>query len=420
MDNFYDYRRYAILYVDDETQSLKLFERAFGDEFRIFTAPSAVEGLKILEEHKDEIGLLMTDQRMPGEKGVWLLEQARQLQPTIIRILATAYTDVDAAIAAVNTGSIYKYVNKPWDPPQLENTLKRGLEFFIVQKERDQLLHEKMSVLHNMMIADRIVSLGLLATGLSHHVRNSLQAVKTFLDLTPAMLEEEKVSMDHLRHPDFWKDYYTNVQNQIDRISKMLGDLWAASGNAGSGFNDVVQMSNVVNAALGKVRPLLEQKNIVVNVSIPASLPPLQADLGKLERLFELLFKDEAVSLPSGATINLSAEFKNGVADKSEIQIVISDNGHGMPQEALRLIFDPFMIRTDTPLEYGINLMACYFIVHHHGGKIEAQSVEGKGTTFTICLPIVPDAQQAKSDDTQFMRKALMNDKLWQKLISTS
>jgi len=91
-----------------------------------------------------------------------------------------------------------------------------------------------------------------------------------------------------------------------------------------------------------------------------------------------------------------------------------------MPQEALRLIFDPFMIRTDTPLEYGINLMACYFIVHHHGGKIEAQSVEGKGTTFTICLPIVPDAQQAKSDDTQFMRKALMNDKLWQKLISTS
>src|SRR5215831_9534890 len=77
---------------------------------------------------KDEIGVLMTDQRMPGEKGTWLLEKARQLRPRVIRILATAYADMDAAIAAVNTGAIYKYVTKPWDPPQLENTLKRGLE----------------------------------------------------------------------------------------------------------------------------------------------------------------------------------------------------------------------------------------------------------------------------------------------------
>jgi DNA-binding NtrC family response regulator len=52
---------------------------------------------------------------------------------------------MEAAIAAVNTGSIYKYVTKPWDPPQLENILKRGLEFFMVQRERDQLLQEKMS-----------------------------------------------------------------------------------------------------------------------------------------------------------------------------------------------------------------------------------------------------------------------------------
>ena len=86
---------------------------------------------------------MMTDQRMPGEKGVWLLEKARQMHPRLIRILATAYADMDAAIAAVNTGSIYKYVTKPWDPVQLDQTLKKGLEFFIVQHERDQLLREK-------------------------------------------------------------------------------------------------------------------------------------------------------------------------------------------------------------------------------------------------------------------------------------
>jgi FixJ family two-component response regulator len=85
---------------------------------------------------------------------------------------------MEAVVAAVNTGAIYRFVTKPWDPPQLEATLKRGLEFFMVQQERDQLLLEKTAVLQQMMVADRVVSLGLLAAGLSHHIRNSLVAVK--------------------------------------------------------------------------------------------------------------------------------------------------------------------------------------------------------------------------------------------------
>ena len=99
MDNLYDYKKFAILYVDDEEKSLKFFTRAFGDEFRVFTATNALEGFRLLEQHADEIGLLLTDQRMPGEKGVWLLERARQFRPRIVRILVTAFTDVDAMSA---------------------------------------------------------------------------------------------------------------------------------------------------------------------------------------------------------------------------------------------------------------------------------------------------------------------------------
>src|SRR5213592_2311170 len=273
MNNLYDYKKFAVLYVDDEEKSLKYFTRAFEDQFRIFTAVNAAEGLKILEEHKDDIGLLMTDQRMPGEKGVWLLEKARQLRPRIVRILATAYSDMEAAIAAVNSGAIYKYVGKPWDPPQLEATLKRGLEFFLVQRERDQLLKEKMSVLHNMMIADRIVSLGLLAAGLSHHIRNSLVAVKTFLDLAPNKLKEENLDMAGLRNPDFRKEYYQNVQAQIEKINTMLGDLWTASEKPAFEFTDRVQLHQVVAETVERLKEGLTAKNIIVENSIPDSLP---------------------------------------------------------------------------------------------------------------------------------------------------
>ena len=419
MENLYDYKKFAILYVDDEEKSLKYFERAFGDDFRVFTAANAQDGFKLLEQHADEIGLLMTDQRMPNEKGVWLLERARQLRPRILRILVTAYSDFDAAIAAVNSGAIYKYVHKPWDPVQLEVTLRQALEFFMVQTERDQLLLEKMSVIRNMMIADRIVSLGLLAAGLSHHIKNSLVAVKTFLDLAPSKMAEEKADMNDLRNPDFWKDYHQNVQSQIEKINNLLADLRTSSdSNPATQFADEVSLSAAVGAALDMFKEQFAARKIEIENKIPGSLPTLHADKAKFSRLFELLFKDELAMLPAGSKISLSAELQNAAA-KPEIVLQISDNGPGLPQEALSVIFDPFVVSGGAPSEYGINLMACFFIVHHHGGKIEAKSQPGCGTTFTIRLPLKPEPVVTSQSETDFLQRALLNDGLWSKLLAS-
>lgn len=419
MQNTYDYKKFAILYVDDEEKSLKYFSRAFEDQFRILTASNAQDGLRVLEEHKDEIGLLMTDQRMPGEKGTWLLEKARHLRPRIVRILATAYSDMDAAIAAVNTGAIYKFVTKPWDPPQLEATLKRALEFFIVQRERDQLLKEKLSVLHNMMIADRIVSLGLLAAGLSHHIRNSLVAVKTFLDLAPSKLREENIDVTSLRNPDFWKEYYQNVQGQIEKINNMLKDLWTASESPTFEFRDEVKLDAIIKEALRSLKEPLAVKQIEVVTNVPASLPVLMVERPKFVRLFELLLRDEAVTLPAGSRIEIAARAEE-VDGKPSVIVELCDNGPGLPQEALRLIFDPFVVRSDSPLEYGINLMACYFIVHHHSGRIEARSAEGQGTTFTLRLPCNPNQGGLVHQNEEFLQKVLLNETVWDKMLATS
>ena len=98
--------------------------------------------------------------------------------------------------------------------------------------------------------------------------------------------------------------------------------------------------------------------------------------------------------------------------------IRISDNGPGLPQEALRVVFDPFVVRSDTPSEYGIHLMACFFIVYHHGGKIDAKSLPGHGTTFTIYLPLNPE-RAAPPSEQEFLQKVLLNEELWEKLISS-
>jgi len=416
MQTAYDYKKFAILYVDDVEESLVGFTRAFGDDFRIFTANNAADGLKLLEQHADEIGILMTDQRMPGEKGVWLIERARALRPHILRILVTAYTDMDAAINAVNSGAIYKYLTKPWKPVDLELTLKQGLEFFMVQKERDELLREKMSVLRNMMIADRVVSLGLLAAGLSHHIRNSMVAVKTFLELAPVKMAEEKGSADSLRDPDFWKEYHHSVQSQIERINSLLADLRTASENkSGTPFADEIKLQPAIANVLTGLQPALTARRIVVENQIPENLPSIRGDLPKFNRLFELLFKDELAMLPAGSRIRLSAEEVVG-GSRPAVAIRLADNGPALPQDALRVVLDPFT--GGAPSEYGINLMACFFIAHHHGGTIEAHSPASGGNVFTIRLPLQPEPVNSNADDTQFLKKTMLNEQLWDKLIA--
>jgi signal transduction histidine kinase len=232
-------------------------------------------------------------------------------------------------------------------------------------------------------------------------------------------MAEEKMNLDGLRNPDFWKEYYQSVQGQIERINNLLKDLWTASEKPSFEFTDEVQLRDVVGSCIETLKPGFAAKNIKVKNEIPDSLPTMKVDKPKFYRLFDLMLKDELATLPAGSEVTLKAESYNGSA-RPGVQIQVSDNGPGLPQEALRLVFDPFVVRSDSPMEYGIHLMACYFIVHHHGGKIEARSEDGKGTTFTIRLPIDPDTTPTSgAGDTEFLRKVLLNDKLWEKLIAS-
>lgn len=411
MEAHYDYKKFAVLYVDDEEKSLKSFARAFAEEFRIYTAINAQEGAKLLAEHPGEIAILMTDQRMPGEKGTWLLERARQTSPETLRILVTAFTEFKDAVDAINDGGIYHYVNKPWDPAQLESTLRRAMEFYLTQRERDQLMKEKMEALRNLMVADRLVSLGMLAAGLSHHIRNALVTVKTFLDLAPNMMQEEKSDPKAVRHQEFWGGYHRSVLAQIDKINNLLKDLWTASEKPVSQAPDQVPLRGVVLQALTGLQPAFEAKKIQVENQIGDDLPALQGDQAKLVRLFELLLKEELTSLPAESRITLTAAAAAS-GDGPEVRVQISDNGPGLPQDSLQFLFDPFMVRTDSPSEYGIHLMACFFIVHHHGGRIEAASPPGQGTTFTVHLPVNPSRTLAEVNQG-LVHKTRLAEQIW-------
>ena len=413
-----EYKKYYVLYVDDEEKSLKNFERAFGHHFKVLTASSAIDAIKLVEQHLDDLGVLMTDQMMPGHKGVWLLDKVRQLKPNILRILATAYSDLDSVIQAVNTGAIFHYVTKPWEPAHLENTLKHALQLYSVQRERDQLLREKMSVLHNMMVSDRVMSLGFMAAGMSHHIRNSLVPVKTFIDLVPQQLQDEGLTMAQSKNPEFWTEYQRTAQQHLDKINNLLKELWVVAETPAVAFTDRVHLRDVITDVTVRLRESLAAKSIAVEIQIPDSLPALTVDKPKFGRIFDLLIKDELVSLPEGSRVTISAALTQG-ATGDRVLVTVRDNGPGLSEDTLRTIFDPFNARSDSPSEHGISLMACYFIVHYHGGKIEAHGTAGQGTEFRLEFPLNGNTPTLSVENREFFQKLRATDELWEKLLAT-
>lgn len=127
----------GVLYVDDEINNLNSFKAAFRRDFEIFTAISAKEGRKILDSQ--EIGVIITDQRMPVMTGIEFLESIIPVYPDTIRILLTGFSDINAVMDAINRGQVYKYLVKPWQNDELKMYIENALEIYHLRKENKNL-----------------------------------------------------------------------------------------------------------------------------------------------------------------------------------------------------------------------------------------------------------------------------------------
>ena len=133
-------KKNKILVVDDQVEILHALERQLKDEYQVFTASNGEEGLKLLKSNT--FAVILADQRMPGMTGIDFLSRSLLMQSESIRILITAYADIQASIDAVNKGQIYYYVSKPWEPDDLRLIVRRAVERYNLQLKNIQLTEE--------------------------------------------------------------------------------------------------------------------------------------------------------------------------------------------------------------------------------------------------------------------------------------
>ncbi len=124
-----------ILYVDDELNNLISFKALFRTKYKIYTAISGEEAIKVLKE--SPVNIIITDQRMPHMTGVEFLETILGEYPNPMRILLTGYADMNAVVDAVNKGKIFHYLTKPWNEEELDMTINKAFEIY--KKKMDEV-----------------------------------------------------------------------------------------------------------------------------------------------------------------------------------------------------------------------------------------------------------------------------------------
>ena len=133
----FDCKNYQVLVVDDEQDNLDAFRFNFKRAFNIQSVDNGEEALELLKKH--DFAVIVTDQRMPKMTGLELLAKAEEIRPDAVGIILTAYTDVDVLMEAINQGTIYRYITKPWDAKEVRGLLTQAMERFHLLRENRRL-----------------------------------------------------------------------------------------------------------------------------------------------------------------------------------------------------------------------------------------------------------------------------------------
>lgn len=388
MERGYDYKKHAVLFVDDEEKALKYFDRSFGNDFRVLTASSAADGWAIVEREANQLGVLISDQRMPGETGVHLLERVKTHHPQIVRILTTAYSDLESAIDAVNAGGAFRYIAKPWDVKDVRGILLRALEFYAVRQERDALLSEKLSVLQRLMMMDRVRGLSALAASLNWRLRNSLGALKAYI--RQASFESPKLSQENAGSLDMMWLARTEGEFLVDAVAEVLQETTEQERR----FDKGVNLCQIVERVVNRLREEQEGEGVSFDIQADPDIPPLRADTRMLERMVTIL--THRITNMDGEDHRVCLRVQPGDSEQT-VKLQITVDGGQWRNGQVASLYSAAIPKGTWFLGMDMDALAAFFIAFHHGGNLQIQRTGSDGPGFLVTLRCDPESTPEES-----------------------
>jgi two-component system probable response regulator PhcQ len=386
MESFRFDQPVEILIVDDEPQAVKYFKKAFGTKYDVLTATSADEAESLVLSGNHNIGLVITDQRMPGRSGVSLLNRIRNERPDIIRMLTTAYADLDSAIDAVNKGEILRYISKPWDLRVLEAEIEQAITFYLLKNEYDMLMRDKLSALHRTLLRDRMNALTLVSGMLPYNnaPATMYHYLKDVLAETAWRPSVHKL-WSQLRIQDHWRMAVEETQRVIT-LSEELMDTTLLTGSGSAEETDLVAVAQECADAINHEQG---SQQIKIRADSPKIVIPGSpvAVHGIMQRLMEPISRWAA--LGSTAQVNLNKQVQEGEDAVAKIHF---EARNCEPLKAMQdcVLFTPALQMV--PKRAGDYLKAT-LAIGHMGGSISSPPMENGYKQIHVTLPKRPKTE---------------------------
>jgi signal transduction histidine kinase len=380
-------KRYTVLAVDDEKENLNLLARILEDRHRVLLARDGKSALELLRKH--DIHLVLADQRMPGMSGVELLEEVRARHPQPVRLLITAYPDMDVAVGAINRGGVKRFISKPYDPKELLAAVNRELEFYELDRTNRRLAEDLKGAVASLLVANRELkeldrTKDYFLANVSHELKTPLVSGIGYLELirtgglgpVPARMRKglEVAHRNLQRLLRLIEDLLSlaRMRHRSDPIEKSRFDL-----------------GTLIRECVGSLKARSRKESLDVRLSIPRGLPRVEGDERRIHSVLTNVLSNAEKFTPERARVVIRVT-RSG-RDRAEVRI--TDNGIG-PARAKAANAFPYFKHADDPLvkKYGglgIGLTLARDILKAHGCGITL-SGSARGAVVTFELPLEP------------------------------
>jgi len=372
----------AVLYVDDEPINLRVFEANFRDRFRVLTCQVPTDALTILANRTPEIGVLISDQRMPELTGVELLERANEIAPDVIRMVITAYSDVQAVIDAVNRGRVTRYFVKPWIKEDLLAALEDAMRIY-------QLQSRLREIEARMLRSERLAAIGQVSAGIAHELMNPVAYMSQNIEALRGELEV----LSRFLVPRLEKERDPAVEQTLEELPRILNDIETGSKHIRQVALGIraharteeekaeADLADVAGFAAKLARSEVKQRSKLV-----VEGPPVKV-IGGTVKLCQIL-----LNLMVNAAQSLEGTGRDGIirvsweVDGDRVRLVVKDNGCGIPEELQAKVFEPLFTTKPAGVGTGLGLSICRELVEQMDGQIELHSTVGVGTSVELTL----------------------------------
>ena len=379
----------TLLVVDDEPEVLRSVYDLFRLDYRVLTALDGDEAVRILESN-EVVQVVLSDQRMPGMSGVEVLRHARRLRPETTRLLFTAYTDVKAVVDAINQGSVFRYISKPWDADMLQSVVRQAVEQHDLIVEKASLLTELQETNRRLVEANRLK--GAFIEVASHELNTPVAIVLGMAQLWT--LTQSEHANDAERN---WVARIHNAGKRLAATVERMLKLARADDLTQPLDRKPTELEPLIFAVITELGPFLRARRQRVETTFAPNLGAADIDPSKIADTLTNLAINAIKFTPDGGVIGISAA-PEGL---DSVRFEVSDQGIGIDPATSPFVFEPFFTGFDTMHhssgEYefckrgmGLGLCLVKRFVEMHGGAVEVRSAPGSGSTFSFTLPRSP------------------------------